>query len=286
MELRARITLDTLRQHKQQGRKFSVLTCYDAPTAGLMEAAGVDALLVGDTAGEVLLGLPTTRQVQPDFMLALTAAVRRGAERTFVMADLPWICRAENHPPTSVQWARRFMDETGADAVKIEVAGEHVRLVEAMAEAGVPTIAHLGLLPQMVDPEQGYRAQGRDADSALRLIDEARRFEAAGAAGLLLEAVAGEVAREIAAHTPLPVIGCVAGPYCDGTVVVLHDMIGWGGGHPPRMVKRYADLAGVMSRAFADYAEDIRTGRFPSELESIRMRPGELDRLLTRTGEA
>jgi 3-methyl-2-oxobutanoate hydroxymethyltransferase len=139
------------------------------------------------------------------------------------------------------------------------------------------------LLPQMLGPDEGYTARGRTAEEARRLIADARRFEAAGAVMLLLEAVASEVSREIATGTQLPVIGCVAGPHCDGTVVVLHDMIGWGGGHPPRTVRRYEDLAEVMTRAFRKYAEDVRSGSFPSHKESIHMRPGELEELLPTT---
>ena len=277
-------TLASLRAGKKAGRKFSVLTCYDAATARLMEAAGVEVLLVGDTAGEVVLGLPSTRQVPVEFQLAITAAVRRGAPHSFVMADLPYLCRVDDHQ-TTIQWCRRFQTETGCDAVKIEVAGQDADLIAAVHRAGVPVVAHLGLLPQMIESVQGYRAQGRQAADALRLIEDARRLAEAGADMLLLEAVASEVARQITADTELPVIGCVSGPHCDGTVVVLHDMIGWGGGHPPRAVKQYAGLSEVLSEAFARYVADVQAGQFPTEQDAIHMKEGEYVKLTAALGQ-
>ncbi len=271
-------TIESLRAGKRAKRKFSVLTCYDAATARLMEAAGVEVILVGDTAGEVVLGLPTTRQVPVEFQLELTSAVRRGAPSSFVMGDLPYLCRQGGREAT-VEWCRRFREQAGCDAVKIEVAGQDADLVAAVRKAGVPVVAHLGLLPQEIEDRSGYRAQGRDAVGALRLIEDARLLERAGADMLLLEAVADEVSREIAEGTELPVIGCVAGPHCDGTVVVLHDMLAWGGGHPPRAVKQYANLSRIMSEAFARYVADVQAGRFPAEQDAIRMKPGEYDRL-------
>ena len=197
-----KISLPLLQQYKKAGRKFSVLTCYDARTAALMDSAGVEILLVGDTAAELILGLPHTRLIPAEFLLELTAAVRRGAPRAMVMADLPYACRSGTEAET-VSWARRFMEYSCCDLVKIEVASEHVLLVEKLTVAGVPVIAHLGLLPQMSDPQAGYAAQGRDAESALRLIEDAKKFEQAGAVGLLLEAVATEVAQEITTGTEL-----------------------------------------------------------------------------------
>jgi 3-methyl-2-oxobutanoate hydroxymethyltransferase len=284
METRERITLAALRERKRTGRKFSVLTCYDAPTARLMATAGVEVLLVGDTSGEVVLGLPSTRETPVEYLLTITAAVRRGAPQAYVMADLPHVCRVPGEA-AAVQWARRFMNETGCDGVKVEVKADQADLVRAMTAAGVPVIAHLGLLPQLIDPATGYKAQARDAAGAAGLIRSARQMEAAGASALLLEAVASEVAARIAGETELPVIGCVAGPGCDGTVVVLHDMLAWGGGHPPRAVKQYADLGTVLGRAFTAYVEDIHAGRFPAAEHSITMHPGELEKLAAELGE-
>lgn len=279
MEPQSRISLDTLRAFKQAGKKFSVLTCYDVALARLMQEAGVEVLLVGDTAAEVVLGLPSTRDISPDFLLALTAAVRRGAPQAFVMADLPFACRSQSDANRTVDWARRFHEETGSDAVKIEVTGADAPLVERATRRGVPVVAHLGLLPQRVDRDAGYRAQGRDAATAAQLIEDARRLDQAGACMLLLEAVASEVAAEITARTRLPVIGCVSGPACDGTVVVLHDLLGLGGGHPPRGARRYQNLAEILKQAFSAYVDDIHAGRFPTQADAPHMKAGELEKL-------
>jgi 3-methyl-2-oxobutanoate hydroxymethyltransferase len=273
----AKATLNTLRDAKRDGRKFSVLTCYDATTARLMEAAGVEVLLVGDTAAEVVLGLPGTRDIPVEFLLALTSAVRRGAPGSLLMGDLPYACRRPTVAATVLE-AHRFM-VAGADMVKVEVTGADATFVEKAAAASIPVVAHLGLLPQMLEPGETYAARGRTAEQARELIADAKRLESAGAAALLLEAVPSEVAREITRSTALPVIGCVAGPHCDGTVVVLHDMLGWGGGHPPRMVRRYENLADTLTDAFRRYVKDIQSGSFPTENESIHMRPGELEKL-------
>jgi len=273
-----KITLAGLAEIKRAGRKFSMLTCYDAVLARWMEAAGVEVLLVGDTAAEVVLGLASTREIPVEFLLTLTAAVRRGAPSSLVMGDLPYACR-DKTPQVTVEWARRFVDETGCDALKVELTGSEASLVEAMTAAGVAVVAHLGLLPQRIDAKSGYRAQGKDAASARRLLEDAKRFENAGAQALLLEAVASEVALEITSRTALPVIGCVSGPHCDGTVVVLHDMLGLGGGHPPRGVKRYVNLADELKTVFAAYVDDIHAGRFPTEADVVHMAAGELKKL-------
>ncbi|HOA73654.1 MAG TPA: 3-methyl-2-oxobutanoate hydroxymethyltransferase [Phycisphaerae bacterium] len=284
MTMHEKMTLDALMQCKRAGRKFSVLTCYDARTAAIMESAGVEVLLVGDTSAEVVLGLPTTREMPVEFLLTVTSAVRRGAPHSHVMADLPFAWR-QGDIRTVTDWVRHLYQETGSDSVKVEVTGQDAALVESIRDAGVPVVAHLGLLPQQVDPSEGYRARGRDAVSARQLIEDARRLEDAGAAMLLVEAVASEVAREITTHASIPVIGCAAGPHCDGTVVVLHDMLGWGGGHPPRGVKQYLDLSRLLGEAFVAYVADIHAGRFPQEADAIHMKPGEYEKLTSLVGE-
>ncbi len=261
-----------------------MLTCYDWATARIMDEAGVEVLLVGDSAGEVVLGLPNTKETPPEFLIELTAGVRRGASNAFVMADLPKACMPDGNEAETLRWARRFIEESGADALKMEVTGQQVSLVRQLVEAGIPVVAHLGLLPQAVDSQTGYRARGKTVEEALALMQDAQTLEQAGVVMLLLEAVAGEVAREITTRSQRPVIGCVAGPHCDGTVVVVHDMVGWGGGHPPRRVKRYTDLAATMREAFAAYVEDIHTGQFPTEKHAIHMKPGEYEKLTSQIG--
>jgi 3-methyl-2-oxobutanoate hydroxymethyltransferase len=230
-----------------------------------------------------VLGLSSTRDVPAEFLLSITTAVRRGAPQAFVMADLPWFYRKEDTAGT-VAGCQRFVEETRADAVKVEVTGEDATLVTGISASGIPVVAHLGLLPQWITPQQGYRAFGRDAREASRLIEAAKRMEEAGASMLLLEAVASEVAGEITSRASVPVIGCVSGPRCDGTVVVLHDMLGLGGGHRPRAVKQYLDLSTILRNAFREYVEDIHAGRFPVEAEAIHMKPGELEKLSAPAG--
>lgn len=276
--------LARLQARKQAGGKFSALTCYDAPTATIMQQAGVDVLLVGDTAGEVVLGLSSTRDVSPQYMLEITAAVRRGAPTGCVMADLPYACRIGTEDQT-VEWCRRFMLETGCDAVKIEVTADDLALVGRIVAAGVPVVPHLGLRPQAVTSPSGYRIQARDAAAAHALIAACESMQQAGACMLLLEAVASEVAGFITRQSPVPVIGCLSGPLCDATVVVLHDMLGVSVGHPPSARTQYLELQTLLLDAFRRYHEDVRAGRFPHVADAPAMRPGEWDRLRALLGE-
>ncbi|MCB9850050.1 MAG: 3-methyl-2-oxobutanoate hydroxymethyltransferase [Phycisphaerales bacterium] len=278
MPSRTKTTLATLQACKRDRRKFAVLTCYDFTVARLMSEAGVDVILVGDTYGEVCLGHTSTLPVKLDHLLVVTEAVRRGAPSAFVIGDMPYLTYQVSETE-AIRNAGRFMAEAGCDAVKIEVDRRLVRTVEALSTASIPVIAHLGLKPQSIHAHGGYRAQGKDAVSALRLVEDAALMEQAGAVALLLEAVPNEVAQTIAERTTLPVIGCVAGPHCDGTVVVLHDMLGFGGGHPPRSVKRYANLHDVLVGAFSEYVEDIAQQAFPTVENGLTMSPQELEML-------
>lgn len=285
MSATEKTTLATLRQRKQAGEKFPVLTCYDCPTAQILYAAGVDVLLVGDTVAQVVLGHADTRLASMDFMIEVTAAVRRGAPKACLIGDMPDAARFRESVHAGVTAARRFVDQAGCDLVKIELNRSHLGVLEAVRAAGIEVVAHIGLLPQCLAEFGGHKGQGKDADAAMALIEEAQRMEAAGASVLLLEAVAREVSAEIVARARVPVIGCAAGPACDATVVVLHDMLGWGvGGKRPPSVKQYADLRAVLSDAFAEYAADVREGRFPIVERSFGMAPGEYEKLQQRLG--
>lgn len=278
MQEQSKTTLATLQACKRAGRKFAVLTCYDYTVARLMAEAGVDVILVGDTYGEVCLGHTTTLPVKLDHLLVVTEAVRRGAPNAFVIGDMPYLTYQVSETE-AIRNAGRFMAEAGCDAVKIEVDRRLLRTVEALSTASIPVIAHLGLKPQSIHAHGGYRAQGKTAVSAIRLIEDAALMEQAGAVALLLEAVPIEVAETIVQRTTLPVIGCVAGPHCDGTVVVLHDMLGFGGGHPPRSIKRYANLHDVLVGAFSAYVHDITRREFPTAAHGVTMPPEELAEL-------
>jgi 3-methyl-2-oxobutanoate hydroxymethyltransferase len=277
MNSRPKVTIQTLRNRKRERAKIAMLTCYDFATARLMEEAGLDSLLVGDTYGEVCLGYPTTLPVTVDQMVTLCEAVRRGAPSAYLIGDMPYLSYQVS-PEEGVRNAGRFMVK-GCDCVKVEVDRSLVKTVEAMSAAGIPLMAHLGLLPQSIQRIGGYKVQGKRAAAALRIIEDAQMMEEAGAIALLLEAVPIEVAAAITDSTELPVIGCASGPFCDGQVVVLHDMLGYGGGHPPRSVRPYAQIHDVMVSAFRAYSDDVSNGSFPIAENGVSMEPGEWEEL-------
>jgi len=255
-----------------------MLTCYDYSTAGLLAAAGVDLILVGDTYAEVCLGHDSTLPVTMDQMVTIAAAVRRGAPQAFIVGDMPFLSYQVS-PEEAIRNAGRFITEAGCDCVKVEVDRRLAPTVEALSRAAVPVMAHLGLRPQSVRYLGGYRCQGKTAEDARRIIEDARIMEQAGAVSLLLEAVTNQVARLVTEGTDLPVIGCVSGPHCDGQVLVLHDILGFTAGHRPRAVKRYAELHKTLLDAFSRYAQDVRGRTFPSEADGISMPEPELEKL-------
>ena len=274
----SKINIGTLRARKRERRKITMLTCYDFSTAKLMEEAEIDTLLVGDTYAEVCLGHPTTLPVTIEHMVILAEAVRRGAPSVYLVGDMPYLSY-QVCPEEAIRNAGLFMAKAGCDCVKVEVDRRLVKTVEAMATATIPVMAHLGLKPQSIQSIGGYRVQGKRASEAMLLIEDAKMMEEAGAVALLLEAVPREVAAHITEATELPVIGIVSGPDCDGQVVVLHDMVGYGGGHPPRSVKQYAQLYGLLVEAFRSYARDVTEGAFPTADNSVAMDPTELAEL-------
>lgn len=281
MNSEKKITIETLRQRKRAGQKTAMLTCYDFTTAKLMAEAGVDAILVGDTFGEVCLGFETTLPVELDVLLAITAGVRRGARDVFLLGDMPFLSYQASLSE-AVHNAGRFMTEAGCDCVKVEVDRRLADVVHALSRASIPVMAHLGLRPQSVRQLGGYRGQGKTADAAKAIVEDAKLMEASGASALLLEAVPAEVAQMVTEGTELPVIGCAAGPDCDGQVVVMHDMLGYEAGHPPRSVKRYANMREMLLKSFGSYAADVKCGAFPDRSQSGSMDAGELDRLRSK----
>lgn len=278
MTPRAKITLAKLAGLKREQQKIAVLTCYDFSTARVMEEAQIDAILVGDTYAEVCLGHPTTLPATVDHMVTITAAVRRGAPGVFLIGDMPYLSY-QACPKDAIYNAGRFMADAGCDCVKVEVDRRLADTVEAMAAATIPVMAHLGLRPQAVHQLGGYKAQATTAETAGRLIEDAIIMEQAGACSLLLEAVPHEVAKIISEKTELPVIGCVSGPHCDGQVLVMHDILGFGAGHPPKSVKKYTNLNDTLRQSFDAYIADVHTGNFPAESNSISMSERELTQL-------
>ena len=278
MSQRGKTTIAHLAARKREGQAIPMLTCYDCSTARLLVEAGVDVILVGDTYAEVCLGHSSTVPVTMDEMVTIAAAVRRGAPNAFVVGDMPFLSYQVSNEE-AIRNAGRFITEAGCDCVKVEVDRRLAGTVEAMSRAAIPVMAHLGLRPQSVHYLGGYRCQGKTAEDAQRILDDARIMEEAGAVALLLEAVTNEVARLVTERTRLPVIGCVSGPHCDGQVLVLHDILGLTAGHRPRAVKCYANLHDTLTKAFSRYAEDIRGRQYPRVEDGVPMPPAELDKL-------
>ena len=265
----ARITLQTLRDMKKRRAPIAMLTAYDYPTAKLLADTGIDVLLVGDSAATTLLGADSTVVATLDFLLILTAAVRRGAPNAFVMADMPFATYPDI--PTAVANAARFVREAGADAVKFEMELRHAPMVEALTAAGIATCAHVGLLPQRAAQQGGYMAQGRTPAEARKIIDTAIALAQAGAQLLLIEAVPDEVTAEIVRSAECPVFGCGAGPSADGHVVVIHDLLGYNA-RVPRFVERLGNIPAAIQDAVQRYIQAVRTRTYPAAQHQYRMK--------------
>ena len=275
--LSRKLTVGDLRAARRGGAKVPMLTCYDFTTARLMQEAGVPALLVGDSAANVILGHPTTLPVPLAFMIEIAAAVRRGAPLALLVADMPF----GSYQGSVARGTRNVFDmvrKSGCDCVKLEVGDSQLRLIRELADAGVAVMAHIGLRPQSVHLVGGYRYQGRTAVEAFEIVRLAKAVEAAGAAALLVEAVPPEVGRAVVDAVELPVIGCGAGPHCHGHVVVTHDAVGLSQAHP-RFVPSLGDLAAPARKLFGDYADAVRTGRYPAAEHQYAMEPGEAGKL-------
>jgi 3-methyl-2-oxobutanoate hydroxymethyltransferase len=254
--------------------RITCLTAYDYPTARLVDDAGVDIILVGDSLGMVVLGYESTLPVTMDEMLHHTRAVRRATRHALLVADMPF-GSYHGAAAEAVANAVRFVKEAGAEAVKLEGGERRLELIARLVEAEIPVMAHIGLTPQSVHAMGGFKVQGRTAETAERLLRDAHAVEAAGAFSVVLESIPRELAADITAELRIPTIGIGAGPECDGQVLVLHDMAGLSPGRQPKFTRGYADLAGELSRAVAAYCDDVRQGRFPADAESYHL-PAEM----------
>jgi 3-methyl-2-oxobutanoate hydroxymethyltransferase len=280
-ELTRKVTLNDLRQVRTGGPKVAMLTCYDFTTAGLMQKAGVPALLVGDSAASVILGHPTTLPVSLSFMIEIAAAVRRGAPLAFLVGDMPF-GSYQGSVAMGVRNVCRMVQKSSCDCVKLEVARSHLKLVRELADAGVAIMAHLGLRPQAVGLLGGYRTQGRSAEDARSIVALSVRMQEAGAAALLLEAVPAEVATAVVEATKIPVIGCGAGPDCHGSVFVTQDALGLTP-HPPRFAPHLADLASPAVAAYTEYVRQVAGGEYPSSDHQYSMPADERAKFLRQT---
>ena len=270
-----KLSLPELAQMKRRGDRIVMITAYDAPSGRIADAAGVDLILVGDSAAMVMLGHDSTVPATMDEMIILTSAVNRGARRPLVVADLPF-GSFQVSDQQALENAIRFVKEASADAVKLEGAGQSLSRVRSITGAGVPVMGHIGLTPQTATMLGGFKAQGRTAARAVQLYEDALALQEAGCFAIVLEAVPTPVAEAITRALDIPTIGIGAGASCDGQVLVWHDLLGLYDGHAPRFVKQYAELAPIIQSAVADYAREVRSGSFPAEQHTYAIPEEEL----------
>src|SRR5712691_2724091 len=279
-----KITVPELLQRKSRAagshsdsQKITCLTAYDYPTARLLDEAGVDVILVGDSLGMVVLGQENTLQVTIDEMLHHARAVRRGTHRALMVVDMPY---GSYHTDSaeSLRNAVRFVKEAGAEAVKVEGGERRLDLIARLTEAEIPVMGHVGLTPQSVNALGGYRVQGKTADAAEQLLRDAHAVEASGAFAVVLEAVPRELAKQITRELRIPTIGIGAGPDCDGQILVVHDLLGLTFGQTPRFARQYANVGEIISNAVREYCSDVRSGGFPSDAESYHAPQSTKDR--------
>jgi len=270
------VTLPQLAERKRRGEAIVMATAYDYPSGQIVDAAGADIVLVGDSAAEVVLGYDSTVAVSLEEMLMLTAATRRGVRSALLVADLPF-GSYEASDEQAILTAQRFIKQARAEAVKLEGGGPaSISRIRAIVAAGIPVMGHVGLTPQTSTALGGRRAQGRTAQRALELAGEALAVQDAGAFAIVFEAIPAAIAAEITRLLEIPVIGIGAGAETDGQVLVLHDMLGIYPGRAPRFAKQYAELRSAMLAAVSDYADEVRTGRFPTAEHTFSIDPVEL----------
>jgi 3-methyl-2-oxobutanoate hydroxymethyltransferase len=270
-----KLALPELIEMKRRGDRIVMVTAYDAPSGRIADDAGVDLILVGDSAAMVMLGHDSTVPATVDEMIILTRAVNRGARRPLVIADLPF-GSYQVSDAQALETAIRFLKEAAADAVKLEGAGPMLSRVRALTSAGIPVMGHIGLTPQTATMLGGFKAQGRNAARAVQLYEDALALEAAGCFSIVLEAVPAPVSTRITEALSIPTIGIGAGAGCDGQVLVWHDLLGLYDGQSPRFVKQYAELAPTIRDAVAQYASEVRDGAFPETKHTYSISEEEL----------
>ncbi len=271
-------TVLDFRKMKANGEKITFLTCYDYPTACRCEQAGFDMLLVGDSVGMVVYGYSGTLPVTMEQMIAHSQAVKRGAPNTFVIGDMPFLSYQES-VQDAIHNAGRFHKEAEVDAIKLEGGQRITKQISGIVDAGMLVMGHIGLTPQSTGQLGGFKAQGRTAESAIDLIADALAVETAGAFAILLEAAPPEVGKIISARCRIPILGIGAGINCDGQLLIVSDMLGIFEAFTPKFVKKYANLSRIIEGAFADYVEEVRSGKFPQEEHCYHMINGELEKL-------
>ena len=275
---RKKVAIPDLNRKKQEGKKITMLTAYDYPLASLVDKAGVDIILIGDSVGMVVLGYDSTVPVTMDEMIHHSKAVRRGAKYAFLIGDMPFMSYQVSIEE-AIRNAGRFMKEAGCDAVKLEGGTDVLEIAQAIIKAGIPVMGHLGLTPQTVSKLGGFKVQGKDAAVAQEIIDDALKLEEAGCFSVLLECIPDRVARLVTKKLKVPTIGIGAGSDCDGQVLVTHDLLGLFDRFTPKFVKQYVNLSAEISKGLKAYKEEVESGRFPTKEHSFTMKEEEAKKL-------
>ena len=283
-EERKKVTLRFIQAMKKRREPISMLTAYDYPTALIMDQAGIDIILVGDSLGMVVLGYDSTLPVTMDDMIHHCKAVSRGAKYALLVGDMPFMSYQAS-TSEAVRNAGRFLQESGMNAVKLEGGIERAETIKAIVNAGIPVMGHLGLTPQSVHKLGGYRPQGKDAEAAYKLLEDAQILEEAGCFSLVLEAIPGRLAELVSQHLEIPTLGIGAGVGCDGQVLVTHDLLGLFERFTPRFVKRYANLAEEMKKAFGEYIQEVKGKTFPGTEHTVEMSEEEWECLIEKLGQ-
>jgi len=273
-----KLTLYDLFEARREGRKIVAVSCYDYTTARLVAQAGVEMILVGDSAAQVMLGHDSTLPATMDLMVTLTEAVRRAAPDVCLAADMPFLSY-HTGPAEAVKNAGRFVQQAGAQVIKIEATAAQLDVIKAVSDAGMAVMAHIGIRPQSITKLGRLKAEGTTAELAHDLIHLADKMVQAGASALLIEGTAREVAGLITRRSPVPVIGCGSGPDCDGQILIVTDLLGLSQGRLPKFSTRYAELAPQVTEAISTYAQDVRAGRFPDDAHCYHIKPGQMERL-------
>ncbi|HXF51081.1 MAG TPA: 3-methyl-2-oxobutanoate hydroxymethyltransferase [Dehalococcoidia bacterium] len=273
-----RLTIDDLKRKKRDGEKIAMITAYDYPSARLVDEAGADIILVGDTLGMVVLGYDTTIPVTMEDMIHHTKAVVRGSQRALVVGDMPFMSYQVS-PEEALRNAGRFLQEAGCQAVKLEGGVHMAPTVKRLVEVGIPVMGHIGLTPQSVHQLSGFKVQGKTPAAAVKLLNDAHALEEAGAFAIVLETIPAPLAKLITERVSVPTIGIGAGPDTDGQVQVFHDLLGLFTAFTPKHARRYADVGDIIRRAVADYVADVRNRRFPTGEQSFQMKPEALEEL-------
>ena len=283
-EERKKVTLRFIQAMKKRHEPISMLTAYDYPTALIMDQAGIDIILVGDSLGMVVLGYDSTLPVTMDDMIHHCKAVSRGAKYALLVGDMPFMSYQAS-TSEAVRNAGRFLQESGMNAVKLEGGIERAETIKAIVNAGIPVMGHLGLTPQSVHKLGGYRPQGKDAEAAYKLLEDAQILEEAGCFSLVLESIPGKLAELVSQHLEIPTLGIGAGVGCDGQVLVTHDLLGLFERFTPRFVKRYANLAEEMKKAFGEYIQEVKGKTFPGTGHTVEMSEEEWECLIEKLGQ-